>query len=127
MWVAPDATIGAFSAEGANIPGSSPRGETIEGIAKVGDIDTAHGTSLAQPARSPDDATKKGRRAREFDVRKERAADRKAKSERLKRKQELDRLKKAKIQAAEVLEQQQECVAMQQEDDRSRDVDRYMR
>ncbi|CAN0546456.1 unnamed protein product, partial [Ectocarpus sp. 12 AP-2014] len=84
-------------------------------------------TSLTPSERKRDDASPKGRRAREFDARKERAAERKAKRERLKRQQELDRLKRAKKQQHEILEQQQECISMQEEDDRSTAVDRHIR
>lgn len=84
-------------------------------------------TSSTPSERKRDDASPKGRRAREFDARKERAAERKAKKERLKRQQQLDRLKRAKKQQHEILEQQQECISMQEEDDRSTAVDRHIR
>lgn len=83
--------------------------------------------SARPPERERDNALPKGRRAREFDARKERAAERKAKSERLKRQQELDRLKRAKRQEDEILEQHQECISMHQEDERSTSVDKHMR
>lgn len=81
----------------------------------------------APPERPPVGVTKKSRREREFDVRKERASERKAKSERVKRRQELDRLKKLQQQEAENWAQQRECVYMQQEDDRSAAVVRHAR
>lgn len=84
-------------------------------------------TSSTPSERKREDASPKGRRAREFDARKERAAERKAKKERLKRQQELDRLKRAKKQQHEILEQQEECISMQEEDDRSTAVDRHIR
>lgn len=72
-------------------------------------------------------ASPKGRRARDFDARKERAADRKAKTERLRRQQELVRLKKAEKEADEALKQQEESNCMQHEDGRSAEVDRHTR
>lgn len=81
----------------------------------------------APDSRAPIDATKKGRRAREFDIRKEQTAERKAKKERLKKQQELDRLKRTKREHEQFSEQQRACEAMQQEDSRSRAVDRYTR
>ncbi|CAM9506461.1 unnamed protein product [Ectocarpus fasciculatus] len=84
-------------------------------------------TSPTPSERKRDDASPKGRRAREFDARKERAAERKVKKERIKRQQELDRLKRADKQQHEILEQQQECTSMQEEDDRSTAVDRHIR
>lgn len=84
-------------------------------------------TSSTPSERKRDDASPKGRRAREFDARKERAAERKVKKERIKRQQELDRLKRAEKQQHEILEQQQECTSMQEEDDRSTAVDRHIR
>lgn len=84
-------------------------------------------SSAPPPECERDNAPPKGRRAREFDARKERATERKAKSERLKRQQELDRLKRAKRQEDEILEQHQECLFMHQEDERSTSVDRHIR
>eukprot|EP00752_Nemacystus_decipiens_P001471 g1447.t1 len=66
------------------------------------------------------------RRAREFDARKERAAERKAKSERLKRQQELNRMKRAKMEEGEILKQRQECLSMQEEDERSSAVGQHI-
>lgn len=84
-------------------------------------------SSVRPPERERDHTPPKGRRAREFDARKERAAERKAKSERLKRQQELDRLKRAKRQEDEIFEQHQECISMHQEDERSASVEKQMR
>lgn len=72
-------------------------------------------------------ATKKSRRAREFDIRKERAAERRTKNERLRKQEEKARLKKAKQEIVERVNQQRELMAMQREDDRSTAVDRYIR
>lgn len=83
--------------------------------------------SARPPERERDNTLPKGRRAREYDAKKERAAERKAKNERLKRQQELDRLKRAKRQEDEILEQHRECVSMHQEDERSTSVDKHMR
>lgn len=90
-------------------------------------IDVVNDASTVPRVRNQDEAKKKGRRAREFDVRKERAAERKAKNERLKRQQELDRLKRTKRLEADALKQQEERFAMQDEDGRSKDVERHMR
>lgn len=85
------------------------------------------GSPSARPERSRDNPSPKGRRAREFDARKERAAERKAKSERLKRQQELNRLKRAKMEEDGMMKQQQECLSMQAEDDRCSAVDKHIR
>lgn len=79
------------------------------------------------PERARESLSPKGRRAREFDARKERAAERKAKSERLKRQQELNRLKRAKREEDEIQGQYQECRSMYEEDERSVAVDRHIR
>ncbi|CAM9559381.1 unnamed protein product [Scytosiphon promiscuus] len=77
--------------------------------------------------RAHDRGCPKGRRARDFDTRTERAADRKAKTERLRRQQELERLERAKKKADDVLKQQEEGNCMQIEDGRSAEVDRHTR
>lgn len=84
------------------------------------------GSPSTRPERSSENPSPKGRRAREFNARKERAAERKAKSERLKRQQELNRLKRAKMEQDENMKQQQECLSMQEEDERSSAVDKHM-
>lgn len=114
------------SARRANLATGTPTdcktdGDSAAQIIHVGAASTA---SLTH---TPNGATKKGRQARGLYLQKERAAERKAKNERLKRQQDLDRLKKTKRQQAEYTEQQQECVAMQEEDHRSKGVDTYIR
>lgn len=96
------------------------------------DVETQDGEGMGgsySPTRerARDNASPKGRRAREFDARKERAAERKAKSERLKRQQELNRLKRAKKEEDEIRGQHQECIFMREEDERSIAVDRHIR
>lgn len=96
------------------------------------DVETKDGEGMGgsyspTPERVRDNASPKGRRAREFDARKERAAERKAKSERLKRQQELNRLKRAKKEEDEIRGQHQECISMHEEDERSISVERHIR
>lgn len=98
-----------------------PTGRDIE----TGSSKCMDGPPLARPERSRDSPSPKGRRAREFDARKERAAERKAKSERLNRQQELNRLKRAKREEDEIVKQDQECLNMQEEDERSSAVDKH--
>lgn len=69
----------------------------------------------------------KSRRAREFDLRKERAAERKRRNERLRRQDEIANLRKAKKQMAERANEQGELAAMEREDNRSRAADDYLR
>lgn len=102
--------------------------EPLKGRDKeIGSGEKLDGSPSAPPERPSDNPSLKGRRAREFDARKERAAERKAKSERLKRQQELNRLKRAKREADEILKQHQECLAMHQEDERSYAVDKHIK
>lgn len=96
------------------------------GATKTGSSECKGGPPSPRPDRSCDPPSPKGRRAREFDARKERAAERKAKSERLKRQQELNRLKRAKMEEDEAIKQRQECVSMQEEDERSSAVDQHI-
>lgn len=79
------------------------------------------------PPRSRQYVSRKSRRAREFDARKERAAERKSKSERLRRQQELGRMKKTKQELVENAKRQLETVAMHEEDHRSRATETYTR
>lgn len=125
----------------ADYRASSPPSSLVEideysgGHAQVSlpkDVETEGGEGMGRspspnPDRARDNASPKGRRAREFDARKERAAERKAKSERLKRQQELNRLKRAKKEEDEIRGQHQECISMHGEDERSTAVDRHVR
>lgn len=95
----------------------------IESVNGVG----MNATSQLSCQRSRDGVSPKGRRGRQFDARKERAAERKAKTERVRRQQELERLKRAKKQADEALEEKKESICMQHEDRRSAQVDRHIR
>lgn len=107
---------------------ATPKGQNVDSVDSVEGESVYVGNTLDAPVlRVPVDQMKKGRRAREFDVRKERAAERKAKNERLKKQQRLDRLKRTKRKQEQFLEQQRACQVMQQEDSRSRAVDRYIR
>lgn len=96
------------------------------GAKETGGSKCMDGPLSARDERSCDPPSPKGRRAREFDARKERAAERKAKSERLKRQQELNRLKRAKMEENEIMKQHQECLSMQEEDERSSAVDQHI-
>lgn len=120
-----------FSTEKNNLPEITPTHCKNKNVSseQMG----AKGVSISHPTRAGDDRTerddrpKKGRRARELDMRKERAVERKAKNTRLKKQQELDRLKKIKQQQAEQQMQERECEVMEQEHDRSRAMDKYLR
>lgn len=79
------------------------------------------------PAPGSNATTKKSRREREFEMRKERMAERRTKTERLRQQEQRTRLKKAKQETVERVDQQRELVVMRREDDRSRAVERYTR
>lgn len=100
-----------------------PKGRNKE----TGSGEDVDGSLSAPPGRPCDNPSPKGRRAREFDARKERAAEKKAKNESLKRQQELNRLKRAKREEDEILKQHGECLFMHEEDERSSAVDRHIR
>lgn len=123
-------TVGSPSSvlENGDDLGKNAQVETRKGPDKeTGNAEYVDGSPSVPPERSCDNSSPKGRRAREFDARKERAAVRKAKSERLKRQQELNRLKRAKREEDEILQQQRECISMHQEDERSSAVDEHIR
>ena len=125
--VEPDATESAgsckcFPPEGAQGPGPSG----VE-MASVVDEYTVATKNPIPNEKTLDGVTSRGRGKRDFDVRKERAAERKIKSERLQKRRELDRLKKTQREDQERKGQQDEQVLMQQEDDRSEAVSRYIR
>lgn len=110
------------SPEGAKRPDSS--GVEIGGIANDHAVDNETAAPLDN---APDGVTTRGRGRREFDVRKERAAERKTKNERLQKRRELDRLKRTQRDEQEKLGQKDELVLMQKEDERSEAVSRYIR
>lgn len=83
--------------------------------------------TTGSPACKRDETTKTAKRAREFDVRKERAAERRTKNDRLKRQQDLARVERAKRELLEIADQKREMVVMQEEEGRSKAAGRYMR
>lgn len=89
--------------------------------------DGAPTETVAPPESAANGVTSRGRGRREFDVRKERAAERKMKSERLQKRRELDRLKRTQREEQEKIGQQDEHLLMQKEDERSEAVTRHIR
>lgn len=121
-----DVTESGRSCEGSSPGGAHHPHSSGVGIGGVA-VDSSPTETAASLESAPDGMTSRARGGREFDVRKERVAERKMKNERLQKKRELDRLKRTQREEQEKIRQQDEHVLMQKEDERSKAVSRYCR
>lgn len=125
-----DATENTGSCEGSS-PGGAQRsnssGVEIGGVASEHVVDSSPTETAAPLDSALDGITSTARGRRDFDVRKERAAERKMKNERLQKRRELDRLKRTQREEQEKVGQQDELILMQKEDERSEAVSRHIR
>lgn len=126
----PDATASTGSCEGSS-PGGVKRphssGVEIGAVANRHAVDGVPTENAAPIESAPGGGAGRERERRKLDVRKGRAAERKMKSERLQKRRELDRLKRTQREEQEKIGQQDEHVLMQNEDERSEAVSRYIR